>query len=117
MNTITKGNIFTTLRADYVDGLGVMAGWLGRDGTEEELYEAAHLIRYELTIATLEFESEEEADSLTKEAFRIFPEISGFGRRTRADGGGEVRYTVPNERKEEFYRKLLDFRLQYRNAK
>jgi hypothetical protein len=117
VNTITRGNFFTTLRADYVDGLGVIAGWLGREEAEEELHEEAHLIRYELSIVALEFESEEEADTLTKEAFRIFSEIPGFGRTTRSDGSGEVRYKVPNERKEKLHRKLLDFRLQYRGKK
>jgi len=115
VNAITWGHISPTPRANYLDGLGTIAGWFGQENTEEKLSNKAYLIRNDLVEVALKFRTEEEATALTEEAFRLVPKISSFGQMTRQDGGGEVRYDVPRKQKEEFRRDLLEFRGQFRD--
>ena len=102
-------------RADYLESLGRISGKLGLEDLSNDFSYEAVLLSRGATNFTIEFESLLEADALTEEAIISSHEIIGIGRRTRADGSGELTFDVPEALRVAVEGDMLDYRRQYRN--
>ena len=114
IQAIARRHISSSIRANYVDGVAIFLGWIGKHEKESELLDTAYRIRESLVAVRINCESELEFDYLFEQGFVVEPEISAVGISRMEDGSGELRFEVLRSREDFFRAAILKDRAEYR---
>lgn len=98
--------------------MAIMARWIGKNNLEDDLRRMAYKIDHDLVVIEIGYISDNEADAIRNEAFRILPELVhwGWGGVSHQNQTGSVQFWIPRTRSNVIHNELLDFRRSYRNA-
>ena len=95
------GGVSGQVRADYCEGLALIAGWIRADRTSGELLDISRRIRKGLVLVTAEFPSMHEAEDRMQRVLDELPRPNFVWVETNRSGTASLKVEGPRERHQE----------------